>query len=313
MNVSIAMGVDLSLGDSADGARGRRPAAGAERARLNGRAARLPNVNPSGTMMVLAVVTLTWGKAAAAAAAGFGAGLVNAVAGGGTLISFPVLVALGVPAVSANVTNTVSLCPGYLGGAVAQRHQLAGQRRRLRSLLVVSAIGGLTGSILLVVSSEALFRALVPYLILFACTLLALQDVLRRWVTPQPGAGDGHAGERAAGPRLAVAVFAAAIYGGYFGAGLGIMLLAILGLLVDEPLNRLNLTKQALSLVINVVAAVFFAFSGLVVWSFAAVMAVASLLGGNLGGRVADRLHPKVLRVVVVLLGVAVALRFWLA
>jgi uncharacterized membrane protein YfcA len=247
-------------------------------------------------------VDLTLARALAAGAGGFAAGAINAVAGGGTLVSFPVLVGLGVPAVSANVTNTVALCPGYLGGAASQRRNLVGQEHRVRPLLLVSGAGGLAGSILLVLTSEAVFRSLVPYLILFACALLALQDLLRRWV--QPVATGAH-------PLLVVSVFAAAVYGGYFGAGLGIMLLAVLGLFIDDTLTRLNVVKQALSLVVNVVAATFFLFSGKVIWSFAAVMAVTSLAGGAMGGVIAGRLDPRLLRAVVVVFGVAVAVRFW--
>jgi uncharacterized membrane protein YfcA len=254
------------------------------------------------------------------------AGAVNAVAGGGTLITFPTLTALGVPTVSANVTNTVALCPGYFGGAYAQRADLVGQRGRMRRLLGVAALGGLAGSVLLVISSESLFRALVPYLILGATALLALQDRLRVWLrigVPSAPAVEGvDAAEGVDGveagppiapvrrdpPWLPVPVFVVAVYGGYFGAGLGIMLLAILGLVIHESLNRLNALKQVLSLVINVVAAVFFVFSGKVYWGFALAMAVGSLVGGNLGGRVAHRLDPKALRVVVVIFGTVVGI-----
>lgn len=255
-----------------------------------------------------------------ATGAAFGAGLVNAVAGGGTLISFPTLVALGVPAVRANVTNTVSLCPGYLGGSYAQRNDLADQAKRLRSLLGAAAAGGLVGSILLFVSSETVFRAVVPFLILAACALLAASDPLKRRLAAARGASNAAAAATA--PKdgtehrppvaLLAAVMAAAVYGGYFGAGLGIMLLAVLGLLLDESLTKLNALKQGLSLTINVVAATFFVFSGKVEWTYAAVMAVGSLVGGNVGGRVASRVHPGVLRALVIALGIAVAIKFWL-
>lgn len=261
-------------------------------------------------------------------AAAFGAGLVNAVAGGGTLISFPTLVALGVPAVSANITNTVSLCPGYLGGAFAQRAELRRQADRLRALLLLAMAGGLAGSVLLVISPDRLFRSFVPFLILLACGLLATQDLMKRRLTARrtgPGATTGRPTTSAATSEAAstattavvplaamAAVGMASIYGGYFGAGLGIMLLAVLGLAFDGTLTQLNSLKQALSLVINVVAAGFFVFSGKVEWGFAAVMAVGSLAGGNIGGRIAGRLNPKVLRAVVIVFGVAVAIRFWL-
>ena len=253
-----------------------------------------------------------------AGAAGLLAGAVNAVAGGGTLISFPALVAIGVPSVQANITNTVALCPGYFGGAASQRADLRPQRHRVPWLAAVSALGGLAGSIILVFTSSDTFDALVPFLIVGACALLVVQDPLRRWLrrSRRPARDAGAAAVAGSGTRPSVpllgGVFLAAIYGGFFGAGLGIMLLAVLGLLLDDALVRLNALKSALALVINVMAALFFLFSGKVIWSAAAVMAVTSLVGGALGGRLATRLKPNVLRAAVVVFGVAVALKFWL-
>ncbi len=239
------------------------------------------------------------------------AGAINAVAGGGTLVSFPTLLALGVPPVSANITNTVALCPGYLGGAIAQRSELVGQRDRVRRLLVAAAAGGLGGSILLVLTSDKVFRELVPWLILLATFLLAFQDRIRRWLPSGSSAGESAPYPNHTDPAwLPLPVFLTAIYGGYFGAGLGIMLLAVLGLALHERLNRLNALKQVLALVINVVAALFFVFTGKVYWGFAVVMAVGSLLGGNLGGRLAHRLDPQVLRAVVVVFGTAVGVYY---
>jgi uncharacterized membrane protein YfcA len=253
-----------------------------------------------------------------AGGAGFLAGGVNAVAGGGTLISFPALVALGVPAVNANITNTVALCPGYFGAAHSQRAELAPQRHRLPWMAVVAGIGGLLGSILLTFTSNDTFRAVVPFLIVGACALLAVQEPLRRWLRrshpdPAQAAGASAAVDLTTRPSipLLAGVFLAAIYGGFFGAGLSIMLLAVLGVLLDDSLIRLNALKSALALVINVMAALFFVFSGEVVWSAAIVMAVTSLLGGALGGRLANRLKPNVLRVAVVVFGLAVAVKFW--
>jgi hypothetical protein len=243
-----------------------------------------------------------------AALAAVAAGIVNAVAGGGTLITFPSLVALGVPSVRANITNTVALCPGYFGGTLAQKDDLAGQRRRLTVLAIVSAVGGLLGSILLVISPEDLFEGVVPFLLLIACGLLAFQDRLRRVVPVHPGS-DGE--DRTPPPLLIGGVFVATVYGGYFGAGLGIIVLATLGLLLDDRMARLNALKQAIAFVTNIVAALFFVFSGDVVWSLALVMAPASLIGGAIGGRLASRLNPRVMRAVVVTLGLAVAIKFW--
>jgi len=251
--------------------------------------------------MTTAIDLALAGLAAAAA------GAINAVAGGGTLVSFPALVALGVPAVSANVTNTVALCPGYFGAARAQRGALAAHRDLLRRALPVAGVGGLVGSVLLVVTSESVFRNLVPFLILLACALLGFQDRIKRFVVAtgrSPGASPPIT--------LLVGVFGASVYGGYFGAGLGIMLLAVMGLALDDPLNELNAMKSLLALAINVMAALFFVFSGKVAWEFAAVMAPASLLGGHVGGLVAWRMNAKVLRAVVITFGVAVAVRMLL-
>ena len=221
----------------------------------------------------------------AAGAAAAIAGGINAVAGGGTLVSFPVLIGLGVPSVHANVTNTVALSPGYFGGAYAQRASLEEQRTRVRRLLPAAGAGGLVGSVLLVVTSDAVFRDMVPVLILVACALLGFQDLIKRRVFAERASAGPDSS-----PMLAVAVFLAAVYGGYFGAGLGIMLLAVLGLLLDDQLPKLNALKTLLSFTINIVAALFFVFSGKVEWAYAAVMAPCSLVGGHLGGTVAGRL-----------------------
>lgn len=244
----------------------------------------------------------------AAGAAAMAAGGINAVAGGGTLVSFPVLIGLGVPSVHANVTNTVALVPGYFGGAYAQRSSLDEQRTRARRLLPAAGFGGLVGSILLVVTSDAVFRNLVPFLILIACALLGFQDGIKKRVF----ANRTHAAHDAP-PALIIGVFLSAIYGGYFGAGLGIMLLAVLGLLLDDQLPKLNALKTLLAFTINIVAAGFFVFSGKVEWAYAAVMAPASLLGGHLGGTVAGKMNAKVLRTVVIAFGVAVAAKMLLS
>ena len=239
----------------------------------------------------------------AAFAAG-GAGAVNAIAGGGTLISFPTLVALGAGRVSANVTNTVALCPGYFGGAVAQRSQLPGQRARLIRLSIAAALGGLAGSVLLLATGEAAFTKLVPWLILLACALLGGQNYIRKWL------GIGARPHGAPSAIAVLATFVVSIYGGYFGAGLGIALLAVLGLVIDETLPRLNALKQVLALVINVVSACFFAGSGHVIWTLVAVMAPASLLGGIAGGKLVNRIKPSLLRGAVVTYGTVLAVYY---
>lgn len=246
---------------------------------------------------------------ASVALAAVGAGVVNAIAGGGTLISFPALTGVGVPAVAANVTNTVALTPGYLGATLAQWKDLSDQGTRLRRLMAAGVVGGFIGALLLVSTPEKLFRELVPYLILLASALLAVQDRVRQWVTARRDGAD--AGGAAEG-WVAAPVLAAAIYGGYFGAGLSVIILAVLGLALDDTLTRLNGLKQAIAFATNVTAALFFLFSGQVVWSAAAVMAVGALLGGVLGGRLAGRIRPKTLRLVVVTIGVIVALIYLL-
>jgi uncharacterized membrane protein YfcA len=262
------------------------------------------------------------------AAAALLAGAVNAVAGGGSLLSFPALLAVGYPAITANVTNSVALTPGYFGGTVGYRRELAGQRRRIVALGVTSATGAVVGAILLLVSSPELFEAIVPFLIFLACGLLALQPRLARLVRarrqgdPDPGDPDpGHpavstgapeTADRHTGPLFATQ-FLAAVYGAYFGAGVGIMMLAILGIFLTDSLQRLNALKGLLSFLISVVAAVWFALFAEVSWVAVAVMAVASLLGGQLGVVLARRLNDQVLRWLVVAFGIAVGLRLLLA
>jgi uncharacterized membrane protein YfcA len=238
------------------------------------------------------------GEYALLAAAGAAAGAVNAVAGGGSLISFPALVAAGVPPLAANVTNQVAVTPGYLGGSLAYREELRGQRRRVVALAVSSGAGALVGAALLVVSSEHLFEVLAPGLVLFAVVLLAAQPALKRWVSHERT--HPHHGLHAAN-------FLASVYGGYFGAGLGIMLLAILALGLRDTLHRLNALKGVLSLVVASVAAVYFALFGPVHWGPAAVMAVASFAGGQVGVRFARRIGERTLRLGIVVLGTGVA------
>jgi uncharacterized protein len=254
----------------------------------------------------------------AAAGAAAAAGGVNALAGGGTLISFPTLVGIGVPSVAANITNTVSLVPGYVGGSWAQRDDLRPQAKRARPLLAASLLGGLAGSILLVSIPAHAFRVAVPYLILASCMLLLMQDRIRDRLRPASPDGEGQLGSTRSesGPRnpgLPAAVFAGAVYGGFFGAGLGIILLAVLGLFSDEPLAKVNALKQALSLAANAVAALFFVFSGHVVWELVPVMAASSIVGGIGGGRLVKVVDAVVLRGLVVLAGIAVAVVFWVA
>jgi uncharacterized membrane protein YfcA len=238
---------------------------------------------------------------ALAGLAAVAAGAINALAGGGTLVTFPTLTALGLPAVAANVTNTIALAPGHLGATLAQKRDLAGQRPRVRRLVPAALLGGLAGGLLLLFTTEKVFRRLVPFLILLASGLLAVQEPVRRRLLRRLGT------HHASHERLAVVpVFAASIYGGYFGAGLSVIVVAALGLLIEDSLTRLNATKQAIGFAANAAAAVLFLFSGQVNWPAAAVMLVAAVAGGWLGGRLAGRVRPQTLRAVVVTVGVVV-------
>ena len=238
---------------------------------------------------------------ALAGLAAVAAGIVNALAGGGTLITFPTLTALGLPAVAANVTNTIALAPGHLGATLAQKRDLAGQRARVRRLVPAALLGGLAGGLLLLLTTERVFRHLVPWLILLASALLAVQERVRAWLLRRLGAHHASHEQWAVVP-----VFLASIYGGYFGAGLSVIVLAALGLLIDDSLTRLNATKQAIGFAANGAAAVLFLFSGQVHWVAALVMAVAAVAGGAAGGRLAGRVRPATLRLVVVTVGVVV-------
>jgi uncharacterized membrane protein YfcA len=240
------------------------------------------------------------------AGAAFLAGVVNAIAGGGSLITFPALLAVGYPSITANVTNAIAVLPGYLGGSHAYRRELAGQGSDVRILGGVSALGALCGAVLLVVSSQTLFDRLVPWLILFSCVLLALQPALARRVRRR------HGDSEQLPAQLLALQFIGAVYGGYFGAGFGILVFALLGIYLEGGMHEINALKGVISLIVGVVAAVFFAFFGPVAWGAAAAMAVTSLVGGHVGVRLVRRLRPEVLRALVVVLGVGVAIRLML-
>ena len=242
-----------------------------------------------------------------AALAAVAAGAVNALAGGGTLITFPMLTFLGIPAVTANVTNTVALCPGYFGGTLAQWNDLRGQKNRLWLIVPAGIVGGVLGGFLLLQTGEKLFRELVPYLILLASALLAIQDPIRTWLVRRVGEGHGARLEKMAW----LPVGLASIYGGYFGAGLSVIVLSALGLTLEDSLTRLNALKQAVAFAVNVATAVFFLFSGQVIWSAALVMAVGALIGGILGGKLAGRIKPSTLRWTVVVIGVVISIIYF--
>jgi uncharacterized membrane protein YfcA len=237
-------------------------------------------------------------------AAAFVAGAINAVAGGGSLVSFPALVAAGYVTKTANVTNSVALWPGYASGSFGYRDELGRQRRRVVALLAPSVCGALAGSVILLSTPQAAFDAIVPFLILFACVLMAVQDRLAAFAAHHHMSArhDEHV------PLLLhLAVFVLATYGAYFGAGLGILTLAFLGILLPDDIQHSNALKGMLSLVINAIAVVYFAFFGPVRWGPAAVMAIGALAGGYLGVGVARRLGRRWLRVAVIAYGTFVA------
>ena len=236
------------------------------------------------------------------AGAGLLAGLVNAVAGGGSLISFPALLAAGYPPVTANVTNTVALFPGYAGSVAGGTLELEGQGPRIRRIGVTSVVGAIGGSILLLTTPGDVFRAVVPFLILLACGLLVVQPRLAQMVQRRTGPREG---DRSI--TLQLSVLLAAVYGAYFGAGLGVLLLGVLGIFLAEQLRRVNALKNVLSLVINAVALVAFGVFGPVAWEAVLVIALASLAGGFLGARVARHIPSSLLRAGVVLYGVVVS------
>lgn len=233
------------------------------------------------------------------AAAGVVTGAINAVAGGGSLVSFPALLATGLSPLSANVTNLIATLPGYLSAAATSRAELEGQRGRLRLLALAAGTGAIIGTTLLLVGPEDTFKTLAPWLVLVACALLAAQPFVSRWVA--------RVAHHTAPARLVVGVGVASIYGGYFGAGLGIVLLAALGLTLEEPLQRLNAIKQVLSLTVAVVSAIAVALFGPVSWLGVVLVGAGTLVGGRVGVGVARRLPDEVLRGLVIALGVTVA------
>jgi len=231
------------------------------------------------------------------------AGAINAVAGGGSLISFPALVAAGYPAKVANITNTVALWPGYVGGSIGYAAQLSGQKRRVLVLTIPSILGALAGSAILLYTPESTFEFIVPFLILFAAALLLIQPRLGAYIARKRPPIE----PTRVPVEVMLSVFVLAIYGAYFGAGLGIMTLAVLGILLPDDLHRSNALKGLLSAIINAAAVVYFAIWGPVEWIPALVMAVAALAGGYYGVGLARRFSAQTLRVVIIVYSVIVA------
>ncbi|MGI8810557.1 MAG: sulfite exporter TauE/SafE family protein [Acidimicrobiales bacterium] len=237
-------------------------------------------------------------------AVGLAAGTVNTIVGSGSLITFPTLLALGYPPVVANVSNTVGLVTGSISGAVGYRRELEGQKGRLRALGVASLAGGLTGGLLLLALPASVFRGVVPVLILLACVLVALQPRLARRMAAGDRPRRAHGG-----PALFGAIFLTGVYGGYFGAAQGVMLIALLGIFLDDSLQRLNAAKNVLAALVNGIAALLFIAFADVDWAVAGILAVGAVAGGQLGATLGRRIPPGWLRAVIVVVGVVVAVR----
>ncbi|HWL43806.1 MAG TPA: sulfite exporter TauE/SafE family protein [Ilumatobacter sp.] len=246
------------------------------------------------------------------AVAGFGAGAVNGMAGGGSLVSYPALLATGHGALVANVTNTVGILPGYAGGAAGFRSELRSQRARVREFAPLALLGGLAGAGLLLTTPEDVFDGVAPALIIAACLLFAFQPLLskriarRRAAAGPVDAADVH---RPASWPVKAAVFVASVYGGYFGAGLGVIYLAVLGTVLPDPLPKINSLRGVMSLVVNALAVVLFGIAADVAWGAAGILAATSLVGGYIGARTALRLPAPMLRAVVLAFGVVAVWR----
>lgn len=240
-------------------------------------------------------------------AAAFGAGFINAIAGGGTLLTFPALLATGMPAIAANATSTVAIVPGSAMSAWTYRREIAAQRRLAGVLAAPSLIGGLAGAILLLQTGEELFRFIVPYLILLACALLVLNEPIGRWMNARAAA---HPKKHAAA--LWLCQFAIAVYGGYFGAGIGILMLAAMAIFLPESLQQANALKNLLATLINAVAVAYFLAVGAAVVPVALAMMGAAIAGGFVGARTAQKMPAPLLRGAVVVYGVIVAARMLL-
>lgn len=241
-------------------------------------------------------------EAAAILLAGVAAGSINAVVGSGTLITFPTLLAFGVPPVTANVSNNLGLVPGSVAGAVGYRRELAGQRSRVLRLLSASFLGGLAGAVLLLVLPEGAFEAIVPVLIALGVGLVIFQPRLSGWVAAR--AEHRPATTRDGAWWVWPGVLLTGVYGGYFGAAQGVLLMAVLGIGLDEGLQRLNAVKNVLAAVVNAIAGLLFAVVADVDWELVALIGVGSVIGGFLGAKVGRRLHPTALRAVIVVVGV---------
>jgi uncharacterized membrane protein YfcA len=239
-------------------------------------------------------------QAVLVAVAGLGAGTINTVVGSGTLITFPTLLAIGLPPVTANVSNTVGLFPGSFVGAYGYRRELAGQGRRAVQASTATVLGATAGAILLLELPAAAFKAIVPALIVLALLLVMFGGRLTSWLVAR-----GHTADGRVSLPVWLVVFGTGIYGGYFGAAQGVLLMGFLGLFISESLQRLNALKNVLAGLANLVAAIVFVITTHIDWTAAGLIAAGSIAGGVLGAHVGRRLPPSVLRAVIVVVGIA--------
>jgi uncharacterized membrane protein YfcA len=240
--------------------------------------------------------------------AGMAAGTINTVVGSGTLITFPTLLAFGVAPVTANVSNTIGLVPGVASGVFGYRRELQGQRARAIRLGSASVLGGIVGALLLLVLPDGAFKAIVPGLILVGLLLVVVQPRVSAWVDARHEGARGDFGPWWVWP----AVFATGVYGGYFGAAQGVILMGVLGIGIADTMQRLNGVKNVLAGLVNGVAGLIFLFVADVDWTVVALIAAGSVVGGQLGATVGRRLSPLVLRVVIVIVGLAALVSFLL-
>lgn len=240
------------------------------------------------------------------AAAGLAAGALNTIVGSGSLITFPTLLALGLPPVLANVTNTVGLVPGSVSGAIGYRRELRGQFGRTVRLSIAGVSGGILGAILLLALPSATFEKVIPFLILVAVALTVLQPRMAARV-----AASKREGRRQEGPILLAGVFATGVYGGYFGAAQGVIFLALLGAFLSDDLQRLNAVKNVVAALVNGAAAILFIAATSVRWSVALVEAAGAIVGGQLGASIGRRLPPRILRAAIVVVGLTVSIKLF--
>lgn len=245
--------------------------------------------------------------------AGFVAGTVNTVVGSGSLLTFPTLLAFGYSPLVANVSNTLGLVPGSVSGALGYRRELTGQAPRIRRLGAFSLAGGLLGAGLLLVLPSSSFERVVPYLIIVACVLVVAQPRLSARMIRRAAARAETHGPHRPHAMLDVAVFLTAIYGGYFGAAQGVILIALLGIFIDEHLQRLNAAKNVLAALVNGVAAILFIVFAPIAWLPAGLLAVGSTIGGQIGARLGRRLRPDLLRLLIVVVGVGVGVKLFVS